>query len=181
MVTEMFSEEIWKRISEKAGGDDVYVAMDPYPDEQTLKLVMAASDVLEMEPADVLKAFGKWWIGFAGTEYKSLLDMAGSTSSEFMSNVNEIHARVGHLMPELKPPNFRVEELETGSFDDHLPSVFELHYFSTRDGLFPMVHGMLEGVADSCGEDVLIEHLVHSSEGNERDIYRVSVTKKKNR
>ncbi len=178
MVTEMFSEDIWQKISEKAGDDDVYVAMDPYPDEQTMSLVMAASDVLGMEPAEVLKAFGTWWIGFAGTEYKSLLDMAGSTSSEFMGNVNEIHARVGHLMPELKPPNFIVQEIKAGPSEDRKPNVFELHYFSTRDGLFPMVHGMLEGVAESCDENVHIEHLVNSSEGHECDIYRVSVNKK---
>lgn len=167
MVTDMFGEPTWRAIHDKAGVEEVFVAMEPYPDAVTLKLVAAASEVLQMPPEDVLKAFGTWWIGFAGVEYASLISMAGDSFKEFMLNLNDIHVRVGYMLPKLTPPSFKVIPLSD--------TAFEVHYHSERQGLFPMVLGMIEGIATRFNESIDVQHVPNSAAEHGHDIYHVTM------
>ncbi len=165
MVTDSFGEKSWATVLEAAGVEDVFVAMDPYPDEVTFKLVAAASTVLELEPKDVLAAFGRWWIGFASEEYSDLFKMTGDSFQEFVANLNDIHTRVGYMLTDLSPPSFKIT--------DSAENTFVLHYYSKREGLFPMVQGMINGIGDHFKTEIEVEHMGEGGKGPGHDRYLV--------
>jgi hypothetical protein len=67
-----------------------------------------------------------------------------------------MHGHMGAMMPNLKPPRFVVEE-EQGM-------QIKLRYYSSRQGLAPMVHGLIEGLSEKFGEPVVVRQLPRSQE-----------------
>jgi hypothetical protein len=166
MVTQSFGAETWDRICEKSGVEDVFAAMEPYPDEVTLSLVVAASEVLSLPPEKVLHAFGKWWIGNAAREYSGIFKLVGDSFNEFIENLDSIHSRVISMLPKLTPPSFVLS--------DHTDSSVVLHYYSQRQGLYPMVEGMIEGIGEWFDVPVTIESIDHRGGDPEHTVFHVS-------
>ena len=106
LVSTNFGEDKWLTIKEKVGfEDDFFISMQSYPDELTYDLVGAASEVLELDPAAILEAFGEYWILYTAEEgYGEMLALSGSTLAEFLGNLNLLHERITNIMPQLKPP-----------------------------------------------------------------------------
>ncbi len=167
MVTTEYGEETWKEILEAAGVQDSgFVSMDKYDDAVTYDLVGAACKVLQAEAAEVLESFGKYWTQYTAKEgFGDLLDLSGSTLSEFLSNLDDMHVRVAMVFPKLEPPSFENVELDDGSY--------ELHYRSDRDGLAPMVIGMIKGLADRFGVAVSIEQIGSRNNGSDHDVFHI--------
>ncbi len=167
MVTTEYGEQTWKEILEEAGvKDSGFVSMDKYDDAVTYDLVGAACKVLQAEAADVLESFGKYWTQYTAREgFGDLLDLSGSTLAEFLSNLDDMHVRVAMVFPELEPPAFESVELDDGSY--------ELHYRSDRDGLAPMVIGMIKGLADRFGVAVTIEQIGSRNNGSDHDVFQI--------
>ena len=140
LVCSKFGPETWTKIKQKADVDiDVFVGMDAYPDDITYRLVGAASEVLKIPPEAVLEAFGEYWVLYTAQEgYGPMLAAAGSTLREFLMNLDALHARVALTMKELRPPRFRVVDVDTNTMI--------VEYHSTRQGLAPMVIGLLRGL-----------------------------------
>ena len=152
LVCSKFGVETWNQIKQKAEVDlDVFVSMDAYPDEVTYRLVGAASDVLKIPPEKVLEAFGEWWVLYTANEgYGPLLNASGSTLREFLMNLDALHARVALTMPNLKPPRFRLVDVDA--------TTMRLEYYSTRQGLAPMVIGLLRGLGVRFKTPIEISH-----------------------
>ena len=93
------------------------------------------------------------------------MEMAGSSLPEFLHNLDDLHARVSVNFPQLVPPSFDTEELEEGGM--------ELHYHSSRQGLAPLVIGLVEGLGDRFDTPVEVEQLVCRSEGADHDVFSV--------
>lgn len=169
MAISVGGEDVWRRIKTEAGVDAAaFVSMDAYPDELTYALVGAASKVLGMPAADILRAFGKRWVLYTAQEgYGPLLTSAGGSIGEFLSNLDALHVRVGLTMPELRPPSFKVSSLG----DD----AFAVRYYSERDGLAPMVMGLLEGVGNRFGQEVAVTQSVSRNDGADHDEFVVTV------
>lgn len=167
LVCDQFGEEAWEAIKRRAGVDtDVFVSMDAYPDEVTYNLVGAASEVLGATPEDVLKAFGEYWVLYTAREgYGDVLRMAGSSLLAFLQNLDSLHARVGTSFPELRPPSFRCTDIETGSV--------RLHYYSTREGLSPMVVGLLHGLGTMFNMELDVAHVVRRGEAADHDEFLI--------
>ena len=148
LVLDQFGADAWQRIRQAAGVDDEdFIAMDSYGDEVTYKLVEAAAIELELEPEQVLQAFGEYWVDYVADEnYGHLMQTAGQSFPEFLANLDQMHARVKLAFPDLKPPRFRVSE----STDAGLT----LHYFSHRPGLSALVTGLVKGLASRFGREV---------------------------
>ena len=83
---------------------------------------------------------------------------------EDLDNLDAMHARIGGTMPELVPPSFSREEQEDGSS--------LLHYYSKREGLAPMVVGLVKGLAKRFGTEVEIECLGEEAPGHQRFLIR---------
>jgi hypothetical protein len=154
LVCGRYGQATWEDICARAGLDvPSFVSSEPYPDDMTYRLVAAASEVLGLAPATLLEAFGEHWILYTGRKgYGALLDSAGRTVGEFLHNLPALHTRVGLLFPRLRPPQFACE--------DEGPTTVRVRYESEREGLAPMVIGLLRGVGDLVGQPVRVTHVV---------------------
>ena len=167
LVTTKFGAKAWDEITKKAGVDDIgFISMDPYPDEITFGLVAAASEVLEIPVEQLLEAFGEYWTQYTAREgYGDLMDISGASFSGFLDNLDSLHSRIALSFPELKPPAFVCEQLEDGDL--------VLHYHSTRDGLAPMVRGLIKGLANMFEVDIDIEQTAAKADGADHDIFLI--------
>jgi hypothetical protein len=161
LVVSRFGAATWNQIKARAGvAVEAFARMDPYPDEITYRMVAAASEVLGLPADDVLVEFGKHWVLFTGREgYGPMFKAAGSTLNEFLLNLDNLHSRVGQNFAQLIPPSFRVEAAGEG--------LLTLHYYSERQGLCPMVRGLLMGLAAHFGQTIDIQHPACSRQGAE--------------
>ena len=152
MVVECHGGESWERICADASiAIDDFELLKTYPDALTYGLVGGACRILSVEAGAFLEQFGEYWIRFTAEKgYGDLLKLFGSDLRSCLRNLNHMHARMGAMMPDLRPPRFIVEEEE--------PARIELRYFSKRDGLAPMVVGLIRGLAHRYGNEISITH-----------------------
>lgn len=166
-VTREFGSAAWDRIREGAGiNQDMFIAMDDYPDETTHKLVRAATEVLGLDAARVLEAFGEHWVLYtAQSGYGEMLAMFGSDLRSFLNSLDNLHSHVAMSFPALRPPSFAVEQMEgdTGLL---------LHYRSERAGLAPMVIGLLKGLGRRFSQEISIRQTAFRG-ADDHDIFSI--------
>ncbi|MCB1996276.1 MAG: heme NO-binding domain-containing protein [Burkholderiaceae bacterium] len=145
LVVSSKGDAAWQRVCAGAGiGAEGFVAMCPYDDSLTFTLVQAVSEELAMPPAQVLEAFGEYWILYTADEgYGELMASAGPDMRSFLANLDDMHGRVEAVLPQMKLPRFSVEDLADGAL--------RVHYRSEREGLAPIVVGLLRGLAGRFG------------------------------
>ena len=134
----------------------------------TYQLVGAASSVLNTPTDALLRAFGEHWTLYTGREgYGALLSDAGSTLQEVLSNLDDLHTRVGLMYPQLRPPSFRCTDVS--------PQQLVLHYYSSRTGLAPMVIGLVEGLGKRFGQQLRITQQMRRTHGDDHDSFLVEI------
>lgn len=170
MILQNHGEEVWTRVRQRAELQvDTFEGMEPYPDDLTHRLVKAVSVELATPPHAVLRAMGEFWVKCtAAAGYGPLMEMAGSSLPEFLHNLDDLHARVGVNFPGLVPPSFDAEDQDEGTM--------HLHYHSKRQGLAPMVIGLVEGLGDRFETPVDVEQLACRSQGDDHDVFEVRYT-----
>ncbi|NBW41074.1 heme NO-binding protein [bacterium] len=168
LITEKFGHEVWDDIRTRAGLTvEPFLSMEQYPDSITYDLVGAASDVLELPAEQVLNEFGIFWTMFTGAEgYKDLMETSGETFSEFVANLDQLHARVKLLFPHLDPPSFLVT--------DRQPTSLKVRYFSNREGLSPLVEGLFQGLANRFDISLSVQHEHIVENGTSHDLFSLS-------
>lgn len=169
LVRDRFGEEAWEKIKRKAGIDaEVFVSMEQYSDDVTYKLVAAASEVLETPADDILKAFGEYWVLYTAKEgYGELLKMSGNSFTEFLHHLDDLHAHVGLSFPNLQPPSFRCLENDDGSL--------LLQYYSERQGLAPMIFGLLNGLASMFSTEIDVQQTISREDGADHDAFLITI------
>ena len=167
LVTSKFGEDKWIAIKNKVGfEDDFFISMQSYPDQLTYDLVGATAETLKLEPGDVLEAFGEYWILYTAEEgYGEMLALSGSTLKEFLGNLNMLHERITHIMPNLQPPKFSVEEISENEVN--------LTYESDREGLAPMVVGLLRGLGIRFEDKCEIKHVTLRADAG-KDVFNIN-------
>lgn len=158
MVVSRWGEGTWARVKESAGIDEeVFIGTKGYPDEVTYRLVGAASEILSVPAAEILRSFGVHWVlQTASKGYRELMDAGGTTLGEFLQNLPSFHSRISLVFPHLSPPTFFCTDVA--------PTSLRLHYVSTRAGLAPFVVGLLEGLGERFHTAVSIRHVEERSE-----------------
>lgn len=167
MILVNHGEEAWTRVRQRAEVEvEQFEGMEPYPDDLTHRLVRAASEELGQDAHTLLRAFGEFWVKYTATEgYGPLMEMAGASLPEFLHNLDDLHARVGVNFPQLQPPSFDAEDQGEGAM--------HLHYHSRREGLAPMVIGLVEGLGDRFQTPVQVQQLACRSQGADHDVFAV--------
>ena len=167
LVKQVKGDDGWRRVCAHAQvGVEGFVAVRSYPDDVTHRLVGSVSREMSLPPEKVLESFGEYWILYTAEKgYGDLLRSAGTGVREVMGNLNEMHARIETAFPEMSLPYFFVEDIDA--------EVFDLVYESSRDGLAPMVVGLVKGLAARFGQRVEVEHTESRSPGSPRDRFRV--------
>ena len=169
LVCSSQGEATWHDIRRKAGvEDEVFMRMDAYPDELTYRLVSAASQVLETPVPDLLREFGRYWTRYTLVEgYGAMLNDLGPTFQEALAALDGMHARVALLYPALKPPEFRVTDIDA--------SKLSLRYYSHRSSLGPMVHGLVEGLAERFGIAIEVSHVYAKDAAHDHDRFDIRI------
>jgi hypothetical protein len=167
MVCSRFGKKTWEEIKQKAEVDvEVFISMEGYPDDLTHRLVKAASFVLNLSPSEIMQAFGEFWVKYTSEEgYGEMMDMSGDTLPEFLENLDNLHARVGISFPKLQPPSFECSDIEENSLC--------LHYYSSREGLTPMIVGLVKGLGTRFDTEVDITQTQSRDNGAEHDEFLV--------
>jgi len=168
LVTERFGAGTWMRIRRAAGVDhEAFVSMQAYPDTVTYALVQAASRELDIPVPNLLEAFGEHWVHDTGRQgYGDLMRLAGKSFVEFLQELDNMHGRVAVAFPALTPPSFECTDVAPGQV--------RLHYHSTRDGLGPMVVGLIRGLAGVFGlTGLVVKHEVRRSDGADHDEFLI--------
>lgn len=168
LVCNNFGVETWEAIRAEAGVEiEAFICMEPYPDEVTYQLVTAASKILGLSAETILQTFGEYWTLYTAREgYGELLKVSGKTLPEFLNNLDNLHARVGLLYPELRPPSFECTHWDTAGL--------LLHYRSEREGMAPLVVGLLQGLSKMFATELTIEHLQKRSTDGVHDIFKLT-------
>lgn len=168
LVVVNFGHEKWEAVKAKSGVDiDYFLSNEPYDDDITFKLAGAVSEVMEMTIANVLEAFGEWWILKTGKEkYGGLMEAGGHNLREFLVNLPLFHNRIMLIYPKLTPPEFQVTDIEDNSI--------HVHYYSKRQGLQEFVRGLLSGLGKMYQTPVNIELLQNRNDGHSHEIFKVS-------
>ncbi|WP_424932960.1 heme NO-binding domain-containing protein [Amaricoccus macauensis] len=168
-IVENHGQEAWRDICATAGLKCTeFERMTNYSDTLTYDLVGAISQHTGLPANDVLKVFGEYWLEFAGTtRFGSLMRLAGRTFVERLRWLDDMHDRIVTSMPGLNPPSFELEVIEDRRF--------HLHYFSDREGLAPMVIGLLYGLAAETGDVIEIRHMIHRGDQSDHDVFEITM------
>jgi hypothetical protein len=168
LVTSAHGPAKWAAILRQAGVDEpAFVGMSRYPDELAGRIIGAASVILGASAEDIMRAFGRHWTTHTAPQYYGdMLAFAGNSFVEVLRNLDQMHARISLVFPGYEPPSFRVEELG----GDRL----RVHYYSKRQGLLPVVEGMLTGLADRFGLTLSMEIEKTRAQGHDHDVLLIT-------
>ncbi len=158
LICERHGVENWNQIKKKAGVTvSHFVNMESYDDATTYNLVGAATEVLGISAEELLDAFGEYFIMYTAKQgYGEMLKLGGKTFPEYLSNLNMLHFRLGNMMPHLVPPTFKVSNVTENTL--------VLTYISERNGLSPMVKGLIRGLGKVLNTPCEIDHIGGNSE-----------------
>ncbi len=165
-----YGEQAWKKIAGAVGIHHYgFISLETYPDELTYDLVMEASRTLAVSPESILEGLGEYWITFTAFEgYGDFFARHNKNIIEFLEHLNAMHVRLMLLHPEMRIPKFELKKQSTDTF--------ELHYFSERKGLAPMVKGLLIGLSKKFSQPMAITQLTSaSSEDAAHDVFRIEL------
>ena len=113
LVTETSGEQVWSRIAARADTTEHFAMLHYYDDAITYDLVAAASIELEIPADDLLRGFGHYWSMRVGPEnYRDILGATGTDVISVLTNLDEMHARIQDLYPDLRPPSFEGHAVE---------------------------------------------------------------------
>lgn len=158
MVEAKFGAEAWDKIKALAKCDEPFFsAGEDYPDQMTLDLVSAASEVAGLPLETVLVEFGKFWVPNTGAaSYSTYFKLAGTSAREFLLNMNRVHDQVTNNILNAKPPRMEYGELPDGRM--------LIHYRSERR-LCAVLRGLILGVGIYFDEDLQVKEIACMSNG----------------
>ena len=168
LVCDKFGKDKWAEIKKLSNfEDDFFIGLQPYPDALTYSLVHNASKVLGAESNVIMEAFGEYWILYTANEgYGEMLNLAGNNLPDFFNNLDMLHNRVNNIMPELVAPQFSTRNETDNSI--------ELEYRSKREGMTPMVIGLIRGLGKRFNiEKIQITHIQEKNEINDCHVFKV--------
>lgn len=157
LVTQRKGEQAWAQVLEQTGTTRAFISMETYPDSVSFALVGAAAKVLDTDATTFLRELGCFWVTYTGAEgYGDMFNLWGNDLRSFLENLDLMHERIKTTMPALEPPSFTVTDEADGRI--------RLSYQSHRDGMAPMVEGLLAGLAIRFASPMSIEHVVHRAD-----------------
>lgn len=145
-------EQAWEAVCSHAGTSTHFVGTRDYPEQLVAELVVHSAAALATSTEEVLRALGRHWIRYTGREgWGPLLQALGPDLVGALQRLDALHVRVGLALPHLRPPSFRVSQVD----DEGLL----LHYRSSRPALEPMVCGLVEELGLLFGSPVDVQHV----------------------
>jgi predicted hydrocarbon binding protein len=149
-VETKFGAEAWEKVKSLAGCQEPFFASaQDYPDEMTLALVRAGSEVSRLSPETVMIEYGKFIVpNTLKKSYPTCFALAGSSPREFLCNMGRVHEQVTRSVPNATPPRFEYDDLPDGRL--------LMHYRSNRK-LCPVLRGLILGVGVLFGQELEVK------------------------
>jgi hypothetical protein len=167
VVSQHHGDAVWDTLLDVTGLSGSYTSLGSYPDEQMEQLVLAASNVLNLPSATVLRWFGQEAMPLLYIRYPVFF-IAQKSLYPFILSVNTIiHPEVRKLYAGAHCPNFHFEDAPDGVI---------LMKYSSRRKLCHLAHGFIEGAATHYGEAVDVAHLRCMHEGDPECLLRIAVS-----
>ncbi len=163
-VTEEFGADVWDELLTAAEIDGAYTALGDYSVDELNAIVTAASEKLELPPADVVRFVGRRGFPWLMQRYPEMA--TGHTSARsFVLSLNEvIHPEVRKLYPGADVPVFQQHDSDTGALD--------IEYVSQRQLCF-LAEGLTFGCADYFGETISISQPKCQHTGDSSCVLRI--------
>lgn len=149
VVSDAYGQDTWDDLLDDTGLEGSYTSLGSYPDDDLHRLVGAASDSLEVPPADLLRSVGLGAMPLLAQRYPQFFTPHTSARSFVLTLNDIIHPEVRKLYPGADAPEF--------GFDDTDPATLVLTYESARK-LCALAEGFLLGAADHYHERVELHH-----------------------
>jgi len=158
MVEAKFGKEAWEKVKSLAGCREPFFAISQdYPDELTLNLIKAASQVSGLSEETVQVEYGKFIVPNTLKNYYPIyFKLAGSSPREFLLNMDRIHQQVTRSIPQARPPKFEYEETPDGKL--------LMHYKSSR-GLCAVLKGLTLGVGLYFNQELQVREMASMHKG----------------
>lgn len=95
----------------------------------------------DVPAGQILELFGKMFFDFCQESgYDKILQVLGGTTKDFLQNLDALHDHLATIYPGMRAPSFRCTTRDSDG-------ATILHYYSERDGLEPIVIGIVKEVA----------------------------------
>lgn len=139
MIEAVYGPDNWEKVKSRAGCEEPFFAISQdYPDEMTIELIKAASEVSELPMESVMMEFGKFLIQNTFKEnYPIYFRLAGSSSRELLLNANRIHKHVRRES---------ATSIENSLEYDELPDGRLLIKYRSNRKLCPILRGVIQGI-----------------------------------
>lgn len=163
-----YGSETWRKIQKRSGTDtDFFIGMEQYSDDVTYGIVEAASEIVGISAEQLLEIFGKKWVELtAKGEFGNYYAMADNLF-DFLENLNIMHQSLEASLPDLRPPNITLSQLDNSSA--------QVQYESERPGLTFFVVGLIKGLADHYGQEITVAITAEKQSGADHDQFQVSI------
>ena len=167
MVEAKYGTAAWEKVKSLAGCEEPFFAISlDYPDDMTLALVKAASEVSGLPAETVMIEYGKFMVlNTLKNHYPTYFALGGASPREFLLNMDRVHNEATKSVPLAAPPRFDYEELPDGRL--------LMHYSSNR-GLCTVLRGLILGVGLLFSQDLQVQEIACMHKGNQRCTMEVS-------
>ncbi len=127
-----------------------FESMLHYDDDLTARLLETLSIVLDRSKSDILEDFGTYVVSHENlAPIRGLLRFGGATFVDFLHSLDDVHSRMKVAMPTLEVPKLSLEVREK--------ELYSVHYEFSKPGYWPVILGVLRGMADDYGTLVTID------------------------
>jgi len=167
LVETKFGAETWEKVKSLAGCEEPYFAIsNDYPDEETIALVKAASEVSGLDMETVLVEYGKFMIpNTLREQYPTYFRLAGSSAKEFLLNMDRIHEHATKSISKSVPPRFEYEELQDGRL---------LMKYKSQRRLCAVLHGLILGVGILFDQELGVQETACMHKGNPQCVMEIT-------
>jgi len=165
VVTRDHGADAWDALLESAGVEGAYTCLGSYSDDEMSKLVGAASQMLKVPPADVLRWFGQESMSVLAVRYPVFFSSQKSTRPFLLTLNDIIHPEVRKLYPGADVPVF--------DFDNSSDDMLIMGYRSERK-LCALAQGFIEGAASYYKEAVRFEQTKCMLHGNDKCVFQIA-------
>ncbi|KAL8603722.1 hypothetical protein ACOMHN_024338 [Nucella lapillus] len=159
MVQVKFGLEKWEEVLKTSAMDEDshFLVFSVYDDSCTFRLIDSVSRVLGVPYETVLKEFGVYFLSYCMKHgYHKMLLTLGQDLFSFIQNLDSLHSMLSLSYKGIVSPSFRCSERDDG--------IIVIHHYSWRNGLYPIVQGLLEAVGRDLFNQVVTITFISSSQ-----------------
>ena len=151
-VKDTYGDDAWRAIGAKADLEDPsFEAMMVYDTPITTRIVVCATEVLNVDCADFLQNLGTYLVSQPTQQaVRRLLRFGGVDFVDFLYSLDDLHDRARLAVPDLFLPNLELRE--------HTVNQFSLTVRSDFLSFGHVLIGLLTAMADDYGALVMLEY-----------------------